>query len=239
MVSKKKEKEIFTKLNSEFRNETFIDLNIKAILKKNSISEEDFYYFFPHKTKSLCNFFLIDLQLKLEKNIKNKIKNEKSISKRVNFILFELIKLLNENKEVSLFFLNYISRKPIYLKKLTIKFADRVWRLLEDKSVDFNYYTKRMILSQILINSILYWRGSNDLNKTEIFIEKQIFLLGKFGYYKSNFKKLIHKILSSDLQTIVFSIDSANKENLLSISFTHHLSPYAASDISVITGQSK
>lgn len=201
MVSKKKEKEIFTKLNSEFKNETFIDLNIGAILKKNSISEEDFYYFFPHKTKSLCSYFLIDLQLKLEKKIKNKIKNEKSISKRVNFILFELIKLLNEDKEVSLFFLNYTSRKPIYLKKMTIKFADRVWRLLEDKSVDFNYYTKRMILSQILINSILYWRGSNNLNKTETFIEKQIFLLGKFGYYKSNFKKFISEVAPKNFLT--------------------------------------
>ena len=201
MVSKKKEKEIFTKLNSEFKNETFIDLNIGAILKKNSISEEDFYYFFPHKTKSLCSYFLIDLQLKLEKKIKNKIKNEKSISKRVNFILFELIKLLNEDKEVSLFFLNYTSRKPIYLKKMTIKFADRVWRLLADKSVDFNYYTKRMILSQILINSILYWRGSNNLNKTETFIEKQIFLLGKFGYYKSNFKKFISEVAPKNFLT--------------------------------------
>ena len=201
MVNKKKEIEIFTKLNSEFKNETFLDLNIKAILKKNSISEEDFYYFFPYKTKSLCSFFLIDLQLKLEKKIKNKIKNEKSISKRVNFILFELIKLLNENKEVSLFFLSYISRKPIYLKKMSIKFSDRVWRLLEDKSVDFNFYTKRIILSQILINSILYWRGSNNLNKTEIFIEKQIFLLGKFGYYKSNFKKLISELAPKNFFT--------------------------------------
>ena len=34
MVSKKKEKEIFTKLNSEFKNETFIDFNIKFYFKK-------------------------------------------------------------------------------------------------------------------------------------------------------------------------------------------------------------
>ena len=201
MINKQKEKSIFTKLHSEFKNETFNNFNISSILKKNSISEEDFYYFFPDKTKSLCNFFLSNLQLKLEKKIKKKIKNEKSISKRVNFILFELISLLNEDKDISLYFLNYISRKPIYLKKIIIKFSDRVWRLLEDKSVDFNYYTKRLILSQILINSILYWRGSNDLNKTQIFIEKQIFLLGKFGYYKSNFKKFISKIAPKNFFT--------------------------------------
>ncbi len=201
MINNKKEKNIFTKLHSEFKNGTFNNFNISSILKKNSISEEDFYYFFPDKTKSLCNFFLSNLQLKLEKKIKKKIKNEKSISKRVNFILFELISLLNEDKDISLYFLNYISRKPTYLKKISIKFSDRVWRLLEDKSVDFNYYTKRLILSQILINSILYWRGSNDLNKTQIFIEKQIFFLGKFGYYKSNFKKFISKIAPKNFFT--------------------------------------
>ena len=201
MINNQKEKSIFTKLHSEFKNGTFNNFNISSILKKNSISEEDFYYFFPDKTKSLCNFFLSNLQLKLEKKIKIKIKNEKSISKRVNFILFELISLLNENKDISLYFLNYISRKPTYLKKIIIKFSDRVWRLLKDKSVDFNYYTKRLILSQILINSILYWRGSNDLNKTQIFIEKQIFLLGKFGYYKSNFKKFISKVTPKNFFT--------------------------------------
>ena len=201
MIYNQKEKSIFTKLHSEFKNGTFNNINISSILKKNSISEEDFYYFFPDKTKSLCNFFLSNLQIKLEKKIKKKIKSEKSISKRVNFILFELISLLNENKDISLYFLNYISRKPTYLKKISIKFSDRVWRLLEDKSVDFNYYTKRLILSQILINSTLYWRGSNDLNKTQIFIEKQIFLLSKFGYYKSNFKKFISKVAPKNFFT--------------------------------------
>ena len=201
MINNQKEKSIFTKLHSELKNGTFNDFNISSVLKKNSISEEDFYYFFPDKTKSLCNFFLSNLQLKLEKKIKKKIKNEKSISKRVNFILFELISLLNEDKDISLYFLNYISRKPTYLKKISIKFSDRVWRLLEDKSVDFNYYTKRLILSQILINSILYWRGSNDLNKTQVFIEKQIFLVGKLGFYKSNFKKFISKVAPKNFFT--------------------------------------
>ena len=201
MINNQKEKNIFTKLQPEFENGNFNDFNINVVLRKYNILEEDFYNFFPDKTKSLCSFFLNNLQFRLEKKIKKKIKNEKSISKRVNFILFELIKLLNEDKAISLYFLNYISRKPIYLKKITIKFSDRVWRLLEDKSVDFNYYTKRMILSQILINSILYWRGSNDLSKTEIFIDKQIFLLGKFGYYKSNFKKFISKVTPKNFFT--------------------------------------
>ena len=85
MINNQKEKNIFTKLHSEFENGTFSDFNISSVLKNNSISEEDFYYFFPNKTKSLCNFFLSSLQLRLEKKIRKKITNEKSISKRVNF----------------------------------------------------------------------------------------------------------------------------------------------------------
>ena len=192
---------IFTKLKSVFEDESLNDFNLQSILKKSSITEEDFYYFFPNKTQSICNFFLNNLQSRLEKKIKKKIKKEKSISKRISFILFELMKILNQDKKVSLFFLNYISMKPIYLKKLTYKFSDRIWRILEDKSVDFNFYTKRLILAQILVNSILYWRGSNDIEKTKFFIEEQIFLLGKFGYYKSNIKKFICKVAPTNFFT--------------------------------------
>ena len=67
MINNQKQKNIFTKLHSEFKNGTFNDFDISSVLKKRSISEEDFYYFFPNKTKSLCNFFLSNLQLRLEK----------------------------------------------------------------------------------------------------------------------------------------------------------------------------
>ena len=130
MTKNQKEKNIFTKLHPAIKNGTINDFNISSILKKNSISEEDFYYFFPNKTKSLCIFFFSNLQLRLEKKIKKKIKNEKSVSKRVNFILFELFNLLNEEKAISLYFLNYISKNPLYLKKTTIQFSNRVLLLI-------------------------------------------------------------------------------------------------------------
>lgn len=60
-------------------------------------------------------------------------------------------------------------------------------------------------------------RGEPTMNKA--FIDMLDYCNGKFLGLKMNTnasllnEKLIHKILSSDLQTIVFSIDSANKEN--------------------------
>ncbi len=201
MVNNKIKKNIFSKLNSEFEKETINDFNLNYILKKKSVSEEDFYYYFPNKTKSLCIFYLKNLHSELEKKTKEKIENEKSISKRVKFILIQLIKLLEKDKATSLYFLNYMSRKPFFLKRITLKFSDKIWFILKDKSVDFNFYTKRLILSQILINTVLYWRGANDNEKTQLFISKQIDLLGKFGYYKSNFKKLTSKITPKNFLT--------------------------------------
>ncbi|MAH89466.1 MAG: hypothetical protein CMJ06_05465 [Pelagibacterales bacterium] len=201
MLNIKKEKKIFSLLISEFHNESLNDFSLNSILKKKSINEEDFYYCFPNKTKSLCIFFLKNLQLKLENKTKKVIKSEKSISKRVKFILIQLIMLLEEDKATSLYFLNYMSRKLFFLKSISLNFSNTVWYLLDDKSVDFNFYTKRILLSKILINSVLYWRGSNDHKKTEIFINQQIDLLGKFGYYKSNFKALISKLTPKNFLT--------------------------------------
>lgn len=201
MFNKKKEKKIFSLLISDFHKESINDYNLNSILKKQSINEEDFYYFFPNKTKSLCIFFLKDLQYRLENNTKKIIENEKSISKRVKFILIQLIKLLEEDKATSLYFLNYMSSKPFFLKGISLKFSNTVWFILKDKSVDFNFYTKRIILSKILINSVLYWRGSNNYKNTEAFINTQIDLLGKFGYYKSNFKNLISKMTPKNFLT--------------------------------------
>ncbi len=189
MKNKSKEKKMFIKLIPLINNGELNDININDILKKNLIEEEDFYYFFPKKTESLCTFYFKNIQYKLENRTSKKFKNEKSISKRVNYILSELIELFENDKITCLYFLNYMFSKPFFLKKNSLKFSHRIWYLLKDKSVDFNFYTKRLILSQILINSTLHWRGNEGTQSTKAFISKQIYLLGRYGYYKAQTKK--------------------------------------------------
>ena len=90
-----------------------------------------------------------------------------------------------------IYFLNFLATKPFLLKKISLHYSNKIWLLLGDKSVDFNFYTKRYILSQIFINTLIYWRGSKSIEKTISFINSQIVALGKFGYYKSRFNKAI------------------------------------------------
>ena len=192
---------ILKQLQSSFDKNIFVDTNIDIILKKEKIEVSRFYYLFPEKIKSLCYFFFENLEYKANCNIKRKIKLEKGISKRVKLLLIEFFKLLNKEKKTSIFFLNFLTTKPFLLKKITLSYSNKTWFLLEDKSVDFNFYTKRFILSQILINSLIHWRGSKDTEETIDFINSQITALGKFGYYKSRIKSLLTNLSNKECLT--------------------------------------
>ena len=193
--------QILKQLEASFKKNTFIDLNLDNILKKEKIEAAKFYTLFPHKTKSLCCFFFENLANQAENNIKKKIRYEKSVSKRVKYLLIEFFYCLNNEKAIALYFLSFLATKPFLLKKIALNYSNKTWFLLEDKSVDFNFYTKRFILSQILINTLIYWRGAENIEKTKYFISSQIEALGKFGYYKSRFNKKITSLYKSELLT--------------------------------------
>ncbi|MDA9558543.1 hypothetical protein N9R86_01050 [Alphaproteobacteria bacterium] len=201
MTKIKNKIQILKQLEPSFKKNTFTDLNLDNILKKEKIEATKFYTLFPNKTKSLCCFFFENIENHAKNNIKKKMRDEKSISKRVKYLLTEFFNLLNKEKNTSIFFLSFLLTKPFLLKKISLNYSNKIWFLLEDKSVDFNFYTKRFILSQILINTLIYWRGAESIEKTKDFISNQIVALGKFGYYKSRFNKTITSLYKSELLT--------------------------------------
>ena len=71
--------------------------------------------------------------------------------------------------------------------------VDNIWYISKDKSVDFNFYTKRLILSGIYISTLVYWLNDNskDHNKTKIFLKKRIDTTKNISKIKNFFKKII------------------------------------------------
>ena len=193
--------QILKQLEPSFKKNIFTDLNLDNILKKEKIEATKFYTLFPNKTKSLCCFFFENIGNLAENNIKKNIRYEKSVSKRVKYLLIEFFNLLNKERDTAVYFLNFLATKPFLLKKISLNYSNKIWFLLEDKSTDFNFYTKRYILSQIFINTLIYWRGAESKEKTISFINSQIVALGKFGYYKSRFNKAITSLYKSELLT--------------------------------------
>ncbi len=64
--------------------------------------------------------------------------------------------------------------------------ADLIWRLLGDTSRDYNWYTKRAILSGVYGASVLYWLGdtSADFSETRAFIARRIANVMQFEKFK-------------------------------------------------------
>lgn len=81
--------------------------------------------------------------------------------------------------------------RGLTVKKLTWTTADRLWRAAGDTASDYNHYTKRILLTGVLVSTTLYWLKdtSENYDKTWDFLDKRIDNVLKIGGFMSRFKK--------------------------------------------------
>ena len=68
--------------------------------------------------------------------------------------------------------------------------SDLIWELIGDKSEDYNWYSKRAILSAVYTSTILYWLGDNSEGSEETwhFLDRRIEDVMKFETAKVQLK---------------------------------------------------
>ena len=164
----------------------------ELLLAVSSLVFEDLDKNFLKETKSNINkitktndkiSFLLNKRFQLEARNKNLIKK----------IFIHLIRNNNSNKV-----LNYI-----------YSVADIIWKISSDRSVDFNYYTKRLILSSIYLKVLILIFYRDNLTEKDIELEIQkslehIKLVSQFKI-KFNFLKNVKEFFS------LFSIQKAGR----------------------------
>lgn len=164
----------------------------ELLLAVSSLVFEDLDKNFLKETKSNINkiaktndkiSFLLNKRFQLEARNKNLIKK----------IFIHLIRNNNSNKV-----LNYI-----------YSVADIIWKISSDRSVDFNYYTKRLILSSVYLKILILIFYRDNLTDKDIEVEIQkslehIKLVSQFKI-KFNFLKNVKEFFS------LFSIQKAGR----------------------------
>lgn len=164
----------------------------ELLLAVSSLVFEDLDKNFLKETKSNINkitktndkiSFLLNKRFQLEARNNNLIKK----------IFVQLIKNNNSNK-----LLNYI-----------YSVADIIWKISSDRSVDFNYYTKRLILSSVYLKILILIFYRDNLTEKDIELEIQkslehIKLVSQFKI-KFNFLKNVKEFFS------LFSIQKAGR----------------------------
>jgi ubiquinone biosynthesis protein COQ9 len=72
--------------------------------------------------------------------------------------------------------------------------ADMIWSGLKDKSTDFNWYTKRAILSGVLGSTLLCWLGTDDPAEVDAFLDRRIENVMQFENFKGQVREAAAKV---------------------------------------------
>ncbi len=111
---------------------------------------------------------------------------------RVREAVMKRFEVLNPHKEAlrqSIQYLAWPTRKPRAVK-FVWRTADCIWQWAGDKATDYNRYTKRGLLSGVLVSTTLAWLGDydEDMSVTRSFLDHRINNVMQFGKITGRFK---------------------------------------------------
>ena len=97
------------------------------------------------------------------------------LNEKIKYFVIKRLQLTDEIFDLKkLAKINLKLKSPNNSLKILFNISDEIWFLAGDKSLDFNFYSKRFILMNIYLNSFLYLisQKNTDLNSLENFVEK-------------------------------------------------------------------
>ena len=168
------------------------DTSSQLKLKKKDVYQINETYF-PNGMKSfmLIIFDIVNKSLreKKAKDFANLKVNEKI--KHLTFLRFQILNEIFDKRKLFSFLIN--PSNLVLSSEILFRMADEIWWLAGDKSTDMNYYSKRIILMNILSNSFTLYAFDNSENndKTYKFIENQIKRVLQFGKIKKTLEKFV------------------------------------------------
>ena len=123
----------------------------------------------------------------------SRFKNYK-INEKIKYFVIRRLMVFQNLVDKRKFFKKILKPNLIVSSNKTLfKIADEIWFLAGDKSTDYNYYTKRIILMNVyaITFSFFVFDNSKDLERTKKFLDKEISTVLKFGNLKNKLKKKI------------------------------------------------
>lgn len=149
---------------------------------------------FPKGYESLNEELNLLINLMMDKSKKPNNFKKLRLNEKIKYFVIKRLQLTDEIFDLKkLAKINLKLKSPNNSIKILFNISDEIWFLAGDKSLDFNFYSKRFILMNIYLNSFLYLisQKNTDLNSLENFVEKQIKAVLTFGKLKSKFKSLV------------------------------------------------
>ena len=168
--------------NEGLNSNTFETIALKHTLNINEIN-----LLFPNGNKDLLEYSLDQLNIELQEYCKSIDLIRLPLHKRIRKILLSKIEIMNKEKNFykKIFLKSLLPTKTISLSKQLYKSIDQIWYLAGDTSVDFNFYTKRLILAGIYSRVVLFFFNNNNQNELENLLDLNLKRVAKIPQLKS------------------------------------------------------
>ena len=199
---------ILNHLYKNFKKIDFDNIDHDIIFKK--IGDLDF---FDKKELLLkiSSLFFEDLDQRFLNEVKSKVDKITKTNEKISFLLNKRLQIEKKNKDLIKKFFIHLIKDNNSNKVLTYIYSvsDIMWKYANDRSVDFNYYTKRLILSSVYLKILIvsFYKDNmtqKDLNEEISKSLEHVKLISQFKI-KLDFLKNIKEFFS------MFSMQKAGR----------------------------
>ena len=158
---------ILNYLYKNFKKIDFDNIDQDIFLKK--IGD---LFFFDKKELLLkiSSLFFEDLDKRFLTEIKSKINKITKTNEKISFLLNKRFQVEKKNKDLIKKFFIHLIKDNNSSKVLTYIYSvsDIMWKYANDRSVDFNYYTKRLILSSVYLKILILSFYKDNLTQKDL-----------------------------------------------------------------------
>ena len=185
---------ILNHLYKNFKKIDFDNIDHDIIFKK--IGDLDF---FDKKELLLkiSSLFFEDLDQRFLNEVKSKVDKITKTNEKISFLLNKRLQIEKKNKDLIKKFFIHLIKDNNSNKVLTYIYSvsDIIWKYANDRSVDFNYYTKRLILSSVYLKILIlsFYKDNmtqKDLNEEISKSLEHVKLISQFKIKLDFFKNL-------------------------------------------------
>ena len=171
-----------------------VDVGLTKSKKLSEIEKGNVRDLFNNSLVNIIQEFNIYLDNEMKENFKKSKSKNLRIPDKIKTQIILRLKATNKFKEavrISLGMMALPKNSKIALNML-YKTCDIIWRNCGDKSTDFSFQTKRLILSGVYSSTLSYWLNESDFANVEDFLQRRLNNVSNFGKIKK-FKNVINQ----------------------------------------------
>jgi len=185
---------ILNYLYKNFKKIDFDNIDQDTFLKK--IDDLDFFDKQEILIK-ISDLLFEDLNKKFLSEVKSKVNKISKTNEKISFLLNKRFQIEKKNKDLIKIFLIHLIKSNNSNKVLNYIYsvADIMWEQSNARSVDFNYYTKRLILSSVYLKILIltFYKDNltlKDLDKEILKSLEHVKLISQFKIKLDFFKNI-------------------------------------------------